>query len=191
MNNSNHKTTDAEVVDPDVASGRHADAGASVRLSQRWPKMGKLFSNTSKGQVYWLVGAVVGALVALLYRGGSPEKMGKGFMAIVVIAILLLAALQIRGYVRDRRLINIKGTATHISWADTSKFWWSFTWRATIYGAVFSFFLGFTLSIVLQALGYPDPDKQAFGSLVGFVGFLPASLLAMKQTLTARLALLM
>ena len=73
-----------------------------------------------------------------------------------------------------------------IEWNRVLPVWWSFFWRALIYGLVGGFVLGAILGGIAGATGHLDMAKF-YGSIGGYVASIPASMLALKQTLTLHL----
>jgi hypothetical protein len=73
-----------------------------------------------------------------------------------------------------------------LNWNISLAVWWSFMWRAVIYGMLLGALLG---GIAGFFAGTPERGAL-FGAIVGYIGTIPASMLALKQALTKHLAAL-
>jgi hypothetical protein len=73
-----------------------------------------------------------------------------------------------------------------IEWNRVFPVWWSFFWRASIYGLVGGSVLGAILGAIAGATGHLDMAKL-YGSVGGYIASVPASILALKQTLNLHL----
>ena len=60
--------------------------------------------------------------------------------------------------------------------------WWSFLWRATIFGALLGLVLGFVGGMVLAVAGHREA-APAIGGLMGYLGGLLASFFALRSAL--------
>ena len=76
-----------------------------------------------------------------------------------------------------------------LSWKQTMPVWWSFVWRATIYGALLGTVLGFFAGTYAGLSGVPDREVL-YGVIAGSLGTIPASMLALKQALGKNLVML-
>ncbi|MDR7134049.1 hypothetical protein J2X06_002928 [Lysobacter niastensis] len=76
--------------------------------------------------------------------------------------------------------------ATKLSISETLPVWWSFVWRATIYGFVFGVLLGAIGGVFAAVRGVPE-QAQMYGAALGYLGTIPASMLALKQALSKHL----
>lgn len=76
-----------------------------------------------------------------------------------------------------------------LSWKQTMPVWWSFVWRATIYGALLGTVLGFFAGTYAGLSGVPDREVL-YGAIAGWLGTIPASMLALKQALGKNLVML-
>jgi hypothetical protein len=76
-----------------------------------------------------------------------------------------------------------------IKWGDVLPVWWSFFWRATVFGALLGFLLGALVGFLLGVAGSAD-KAPVYGAIAGWAGTIPATILAMKQALTKHLATL-
>jgi len=74
-----------------------------------------------------------------------------------------------------------------ISWSKALPVWWSLWWRSVLYGAVLGFFLGFVGGFAVTILGQPEAASTA-GMIGGYLGSIPASMLAVKQALEKHLS---
>lgn len=74
-----------------------------------------------------------------------------------------------------------------LTWKKTLAVWWSIFWRGTLLGALFGAVLGAVVGAVLGAQGYPPERIQVYGSLLGYVGGLIGSFLALKLALQKHL----
>lgn len=70
-----------------------------------------------------------------------------------------------------------------LSWKNTFPVWWSFLWRATVYGAALGFVLGAIAGAYAGLSGVPE-KAGLYGGIAGWVGTIPASMLALKQAIT-------
>ncbi len=81
---------------------------------------------------------------------------------------------------------NTNTNQSPLSWNGVLSVWWSFMWRAVIYGMLVGALLG-----SIAGLFAGTPERGAFfGAIVGYIGTIPASMLALKQALTKHLAAL-
>ena len=66
-----------------------------------------------------------------------------------------------------------------LNWNNTLAVWWSFMWRAVIYGMLLGAVLGGIAGIIAGT-----PERGAFfGAIAGYIATIPASMLALKQAL--------
>lgn len=72
-----------------------------------------------------------------------------------------------------------------ITWKQTLPVWWSVAWRGFLYGLVGGFILGF-IGGVIAAMNDPSM-ATTYGRIGGYVAAIPASMLAIKQALSAHL----
>ena len=73
-----------------------------------------------------------------------------------------------------------------LKWNRLLPVWWSFFWRATIYGGVGGAILGALFGIIAGITGHLD--KASFvGNIGGYIATVPASMLALRQTLNVHL----
>lgn len=70
-----------------------------------------------------------------------------------------------------------------IPWAAALSVWWSFFWRAVVYG----FLLGAVLGGAAGLMAGSPEQATSYGGLAGYLATFPASMLAMKQALTKHL----
>ena len=69
-----------------------------------------------------------------------------------------------------------------LDWNRLLPIWWSFFWRASIYGGVGGLILGAIFGAIAGATGHLD--KASFvGGVGGYIAGVPASMLALRQTL--------
>ncbi len=73
-----------------------------------------------------------------------------------------------------------------ITWKKLLPIWWSFAWRATIYGGIGGFILGFIGGFLAAAMGHPE-KAALYGMLSAYIISIPASMLALKQALSKHL----
>ena len=76
-----------------------------------------------------------------------------------------------------------------ISWATALIVWWSVAWRGFIYGLIGGFILGFIGGVVAAMLQDPQ-NAQLYGMIGGYMGSIPASMLALKQALQKHVEML-
>jgi hypothetical protein len=74
-----------------------------------------------------------------------------------------------------------------IGWDKTIPVWWSFFWRALIYGVAAGFVLGFIAGFGAAMMHSPQNARFA-GMIAGYIGSIPASMFAFKQALTKHVA---
>ena len=73
-----------------------------------------------------------------------------------------------------------------LTWSGVLAVWWSFMWRAVIYGGLLGGLLGVIAGIIAGT-----PERGAFfGAILGYIAGIPASMLALKQALTKHLEFL-
>ena len=68
-----------------------------------------------------------------------------------------------------------------LSWKQTMPVWWSFFWRALVYGILRGAALGFLAGLYATFLGVPDKGGL-YGGTAGRFATIPASMLALKQS---------
>ncbi len=59
-----------------------------------------------------------------------------------------------------------------VTWGNSVPVWWSFFWRATLFGALGGLILGFVAGIVVGIMGRPDLGAAA-GAIAGYVAAIP------------------
>jgi hypothetical protein len=74
-----------------------------------------------------------------------------------------------------------------IKWNDAMAMWWSYLWRAVLYGAVGGFIFGAVAGAIAGATGHLDQAAHS-GRIAGGIAGLALSTLAMKQALEKHLA---
>lgn len=70
-----------------------------------------------------------------------------------------------------------------VSWQVAFFTWWSFAWRAMVYGAIVGAIAGFLVGFFGAMVGYAGQNAASWGGIAGFVCSLPASVFALKQSL--------
>lgn len=81
---------------------------------------------------------------------------------------------------------EIKNHSIIISWEQIKYVWWSIVWRNFVYGVIAGMVLGYIGGII--AISMDSPEKSIiFGSIAGFIGSIPTSMLAIKQALSKHL----
>jgi hypothetical protein len=73
-----------------------------------------------------------------------------------------------------------------ISWKQAMPVWWSFFRRAVVYGLALGALLGFFIGLYAAFSGVPD-RAALYGALAGWIGAVPASMLALKQAISKHL----
>lgn len=68
------------------------------------------------------------------------------------------------------------------TWSETVPVWWSFVWRASLYGLLIGLVFGGIGGFIAAASGSPA-YAHGYGQIGGLLAGIPASLIAMKQTL--------
>lgn len=76
-----------------------------------------------------------------------------------------------------------------LGWPRAVAIWWSFFWRAMLYGLVLGALLGGMAGFYAALIGQPQQSAQ-WGMLAGWVATLPSSLLAIKHAVGRHLAAL-
>jgi hypothetical protein len=76
--------------------------------------------------------------------------------------------------------------APSLSWRRALVLWWSFFWRAFLYGVVLGMLLGGMAGFYAVVSGASE-QAAVYGSIAGWVATLPASLLALKQAVSRHL----
>jgi Na+/proline symporter len=66
-----------------------------------------------------------------------------------------------------------------ITWENILPVWWSFYWRATIFGLIAGAIVGALAGFVLGAMNKPELIPYA-GGIAGFVVGLPISIICLK-----------
>ena len=74
-----------------------------------------------------------------------------------------------------------------LSWSNTLPAWWSFFWRAVLYGFLLGLVFGFFGGVLAAIMGTPN-KAASFGAVAGFIAGIPASMLAFKQALVRHLS---
>jgi hypothetical protein len=77
-----------------------------------------------------------------------------------------------------------------ISWPITVHVWWAFFWRAVLLGVSAGAVAGFVAGAAAALAGRPESAAD-WGGVAGWVVSLPASMLAMKKGLEAKLSRLL
>lgn len=70
-----------------------------------------------------------------------------------------------------------------VTWGNALLVWWSFVWRATVFGAVAGFVAGAALGVVAALTGHAD-SAELWGGIAGYIVALPISLWCMKIILS-------
>lgn len=76
---------------------------------------------------------------------------------------------------------------TRPTWSETLPIWWSFVWRAALYGLLIGFVFG-AIGGFFAAVSGSTASAQGYGQIGGLLAGLPASLIAMKQALVKHAA---
>lgn len=71
---------------------------------------------------------------------------------------------------------------TRPTWSETLPMWWSFFWRAALYGLFIGLVFG-AIGGFFAAMSGSMTSAHVYGQIGGLLAGIPASLLAMKQTL--------
>lgn len=74
-----------------------------------------------------------------------------------------------------------------VSWSKALSVWWSMAWRGLIYSVLASFVLGAIGGVIAVVIHSPE-KARVYGEIGGYIGSIPASMLALKQTLSKHLA---
>ena len=73
-----------------------------------------------------------------------------------------------------------------LTWENTLPVWWSFFWRACIFGVLLGVAFGSVTGIAAAVLGAVGKG-EVWGGNVGLIAFIPASIWAMKNALSKHL----
>lgn len=73
-----------------------------------------------------------------------------------------------------------------LGWNSALAVWWSFFWRAAIYGGLLGGVLGFFAGMIA---GTPEIGALVV-TILGYIAYIPTSMLALKQALNKHLAAL-
>jgi hypothetical protein len=73
-----------------------------------------------------------------------------------------------------------------LNWKRVLPVWWSFFWRGSIYGVIGSLALGALFGALAGVTGHLD-QAGFYGGVGASVAGIPASMLALKQTLNVHL----
>ena len=76
--------------------------------------------------------------------------------------------------------------AVNVPWGDALTLWWSFFWRALIFGFIAGFVFGFIGGVIAALLSAPE-QAVVFGMIGGYIAAIPASMLAIKQAISKNL----
>lgn len=68
------------------------------------------------------------------------------------------------------------------TWSETLPVWWSFFWRAALYGLIIGFVFG-AIGGFMAAMSGSATSAHIYGQVGGILAGIPASLIALKQTL--------
>ncbi|TWX65834.1 hypothetical protein [Colwellia sp. C1TZA3] len=69
-----------------------------------------------------------------------------------------------------------------ISWSQSMPVWWSFFWRATVFGAVAGAILGGIGGVIVALIGKPEL-AATIGGVAGYIAAIPVSIYCMKHIL--------
>lgn len=75
---------------------------------------------------------------------------------------------------------------TTLSWKQVMPLWWSFFWRATLFGLLLGFGLGAVGGVIAALAGVPD-QSGLYGALGGWVASIPATIVALKYAVSKHL----
>jgi Mg/Co/Ni transporter MgtE len=73
-----------------------------------------------------------------------------------------------------------------LTWKQTMPVWWSFFWRALLYGMLLGATFGFLAGFYAAFSGVPDKGAL-YGAIGGWVAAIPGSMLAIKQSVSRHL----
>jgi uncharacterized membrane protein len=79
-------------------------------------------------------------------------------------------------------------TEVAVSFQKTLPIWWSFIWRATVYGTLVGAALGLVAGLVSVFSSIPVERAIHVATIGAAVGYVPASIFALKQALSKNLA---
>ena len=69
-----------------------------------------------------------------------------------------------------------------VTWRNSIPVWWSFFWRATLFGAIAGFLFGLIGGVAVAIMGRPDLGDTV-GLISGYVVGVPVSMWCIKQIL--------
>ena len=70
-----------------------------------------------------------------------------------------------------------------VTWSNSIPVWWSFFWRATLFGAIGGGVLGFIAGIIVGVFGKPELGATV-GAIAGYVVAVPVSMWCIKHILS-------
>lgn len=81
---------------------------------------------------------------------------------------------------------GLQEVPVNVTWQQSLPVWWSWFWRACLYGVIAGAVLGFVGGFIAT---YTDPSQAGtYGRIGGYVASVPATLLAFKHALSKHLA---
>jgi len=71
---------------------------------------------------------------------------------------------------------------SEVSWSQSIPVWWSFFWRASLFGAIAGAVLGGVGGVIVALIGKPEL-AATIGGIAGYVAAIPVSMYCMKHIL--------
>lgn len=93
--------------------------------------------------------------------------------------------------ISGQRSARVHGAPPHpatvnVPWEDALALWWSFFWRALIFGLMAGIVFGFIGGVIAVLISGPE-QSAVFGMIGGYIASIPASMLAIKQAISKHL----
>jgi hypothetical protein len=81
--------------------------------------------------------------------------------------------------------LGVKMEKLEPSWGNSIPVWWSFFWRATLFGALAGGVLGFVGGVAVSLLGKPELAPTV-GAAAGYIAAIPVSIWSVKLILSKK-----
>ena len=73
-----------------------------------------------------------------------------------------------------------------VTYGNASRVWWSFFWRAMLFGTIFGFVLGFIGAFTIGPFVEPETGQKIIAPILGFLGAVPVSIWVFKKILSKK-----
>ncbi|NMH66253.1 hypothetical protein [Shewanella salipaludis] len=67
-----------------------------------------------------------------------------------------------------------------VNWSNATRVWWSFFWRATLFGAIGGAILGAIMGVIAVLVGGNPDDAAVAGGIAGYLVAIPVSIWCIK-----------